>query len=140
MTGGMDLTPPVTLFAIGGPRHRQRIQVAADQSTYLDLVSASTYYRKPMSYVRRNITTTAPDGLFVVDVLVHESLIAQPADQPAHTAAKHQAASGMWTDVVLCAWMEEHGEQKPLTDLPAHMRAPAALRPTTPPPSNAALN
>lgn len=131
MTGPQE--EPVTFLAIGGPKHGQRLPVAEGSGSYVDLMSASTYYIKPMSYIRRDPNTTAPNGLFQVGVLVHESLMPAHDDGPLQKQAKGQAVNSMWIDVMMADWMSTHGEQKPLTDLPPHMRGPLQMRPVVPP-------
>lgn len=108
---------PVTLYCVGGPLHGEPVKVPADADSWLHLVSATTYYVKPMTYVRQNLDGR-PHSAWTINILVHETAHVLPDDAEAVRLAKTKAVNAMWSGVVMRHWMADNATQVPLADLP----------------------
>jgi hypothetical protein len=104
-------TPPAAeaLLIVGGPRHGEQVTVPAGAPTWLDIITATTYYRRPFDWAANDPTSLdepKPVAAYHAEALVHERI----ADNAA-------AYSSWWLGMAMNAWMDRYGEQVPLTRL-----------------------
>jgi hypothetical protein len=99
----------VVLLAVGGRRHGQEITVGADDKSWVDLLTAQTYYRNRFKYVRRDPANPMSVSLrtaWVCDVLVHESIYQDQA-----------LAQQWWMALSLERLFAAFGRQVPLSEV-----------------------
>lgn len=101
---------PVTLFCVGGQRHGERIEVAPTATTWVDIMTATTYYVRPVHSIDRDPAN--PRSLLRAKgwrtaALVHESIAADAPTYHSH-----------WTALALSRLMDEAGAiEVPVTEL-----------------------
>lgn len=109
MSDTPEAATKVRLMLIGGTRHREVIEVEPTTSTYVDLMTATTYYVRPFSYIKRD--PAQPKSLlratgYRAMALVHESI----QDDP-------QAAFQHWQDAALDLLFAEFGKEVPAVEI-----------------------
>lgn len=97
------------LLFVGGPQHGQEFNVADDRNSWVDVLSATTYYR------RRIVRPITNEKGLVVFVMAHESL------HPVHLQA-------LIADVLVTRWFKEAGTEVSIEARPGAAPPPGPQR------------
>lgn len=108
---GTEVRAPATrkLLAVGGRRHGEEIELPDGQLTWVDLISAETYYVREFKYVRRNPLNPMSMSLrtgYKAHALMHESI-----------AADGQAAQQWWMGLALERLFVAVGWEVPISEI-----------------------
>jgi hypothetical protein len=109
--GGSGAPAPVTdkLLAVGGKRHGDEIEISRDQRSWVDLMSAETYYVSEFKYVRRDPANPRSMSLrtgYKANALVHESI-----------ATDGQLSQQWWMGLALERLFAEVGREVPINEI-----------------------
>jgi hypothetical protein len=99
------------LLAVGGSRHNEEVTIAGDQTSWVDLLTAETYYRRAFTFVAQNAANPHSALLrkaYRTEALVHESI-----------AQDRQLAHAWWQSLALLRLSQSHGQEIPLDSLTA---------------------
>lgn len=111
-----------SVMAVGGRRHGEMIEVQEGVPSWVDLMTAETYYAHRFHFVEQNPVNPRSAALrkgFTAEALVHESI-----------ARDVQAANGWWQALALSRLFREIGGEVPVTDIIARtQRPPGAAAP-----------
>jgi hypothetical protein len=104
-------TQPATIrvLAVGGRRHGEEITIAAGQTSWVDLLSAETYYLRDFKYVRRDPTNPRSMSLrtgWKAEALMHQDI-----------AADSQLAQQWWMALALERLFLAVGREVPVSEI-----------------------
>jgi len=105
MTQDQQEAATVELLALGGRLHGQRIAVPAGAQSWVDLLSAETYFRRDgvFPYVQvdpRNPRSVSLRKGWLIDLMIHESINQEP-----------QVAAVWWKSLAMARLYEEFGRE-----------------------------
>lgn len=106
---GASVPATVKLLAVGGRRHGEEIEIAGGQTSWVDLLTAQTYYLNEFKYVRRDPANPMSVSLrtgYKALALVHEGIY---TDQ--------QAAQQWWMGLALERLFVAVGREVPLSEI-----------------------
>ena len=107
----------VTMLCLGGKRHGQQIEVAADAVSWVDLLSAETYYVSEFKFVAHDPVNPRSLELrtgYVCNALVHEDIAPDPT-----------MANQWWQALALVRLFTDYGRQVPWQQIiPKRLAAP----------------
>jgi hypothetical protein len=106
-SGGPAAT--VTMLAVGGRRHGEEITLAEGQTTWVDLLSAESYYAEEFKYVRRDPANPRSMSLrtgWRATALVHEDI-----------AADQGLRQQWWMALALERLFLEQGREVPVNEI-----------------------
>lgn len=90
------------MLLVGGPRHGNDVPMADEAQTFVDVASATTYYRRRLMRMFAHPLTGKPAHVFAQEVLVHESV---------HDQVQLQLGIG---EILVARWFREEGTEVPL--------------------------
>jgi hypothetical protein len=102
------VTGPATveLVLLGGHRHGHTQQVAADATSWVDLITATTYYRRPFAWGGNDptsLTQPQPWVAYQAEALVHEAI-----------AGNRMAMDSWWLGLAMLNLMRQYGTEIPM--------------------------
>lgn len=102
---------PVTMLAVGGPRHGEEITVPGGARSWVDIKSAETYYRNAFVWIAHspvNPRSALLRKAYRAEALVHESIAGDMA-----------LANAWWQALGLRALFDRYGVEVPVAEVQA---------------------
>ena len=97
------------LLLVGGKRHGEMVTIVAGAKSFVDLLSAQTYYRNGFDFVRPSPENPRSQLLrrgYHAEAMVHESI-----------HADRQQANAWWQSLALQRLFEAHGVEVPVEEI-----------------------